>query len=518
MAVLPPPDPSIWCDFNKVANYIDTIFIYFKSSHFNLNIRISDLALEESTVKPKSEKDKKSKDKVITETKTLIWPVKPLEYRNEPLYIFMDTVDTKFLVLSMSQPGCAEVLAKPPKKKFATVPDRLTGRRSTDAGSKRFSSVMDIIRRLSRQSSLNISAFEDEDIEEEEEKVYEYHRPFAYFAVERFVWQNNTNEFPLVFLNTYGSQATLVHFRKGRAVLKMWIRSDTSYILNILCDSPVEIGNMEIVSEAMSKESECFTEMCFHVATSFGKLVQKFGTSEYSQALKEFYACYKPDCKLSKFQTMAVHRTFMKLLVSLLAENFETKEFEDCIFALRVLFLDPQIKSENEAHYVHLCASPSIENHSLTSEDVLILKYIERSAVLVQAFFRRVYVRQLMRLHKDDNKKFATVFATLKNIYTALFSVQKRLQTCPTLLRAILESLNLETSKCPLQEDLQSVVHLQTFRGFVVTAANAWIPVCRYMFHVNSYEPVAVRIHLFCEMRNHFVRVFNNDSGKEIPR
>lgn len=512
--VPPPPDPSIWCDFNKVADYIDTIFIYFKSSHFNLNIRITDLALTESSAKPKPEKDKKSKTNIVKESKTLIWPVKLFEYRNEPLYIFMDTVDTKFLVFSMSQVGCVQRLIKPQKKRFANAPDR-SMQSSGDTGGRKFSSVMDILRRLSRQSNPSIPTMQPE---EEDAVEKEYIRPFAYFAAEKFAWESNGSDFPLVFLNTFGTQGTLFDFRKGRVLLKIWIRSDTSYILNILSDSPVVIGNMEIISEAMTRESECLIEMCFNVATSFGKLVQKFGTNEYPLALKEFYACYKPDYKLSKSETIAIHRTFVKLLVSLLAENFDIKELEECVFVLRVLFLDPKIDYENKIHDAHsvISTTNSLEDASLTSEDVMLVKYIERSAVLVQAFFKRIYIRQLMSLHKEDNKKFGAVFSTLKKIYMTVFGVQKRLQTCPALLRRLLDSLNIPD--CPLQEDLRSVVHLHTFKGLVITASNVWIPICRFTFNVNWYEPVPVRIHLFCEIRNHFVRVFNNDTGEEIPR
>lgn len=501
-----------------MTNHIDSIFIYFKPSHFKTSIRLTNLAQSESAGKPKSDKDKKAKDANLTET--IIWPTRILECRNEPIYIFMDTIDTKFVIFSMSQIGNAKYLKKKPKvtKKTDTITSEMIYA-SGDSDRPHRPSVVDILRRLSKQSTGMIDGNLKKEEEEEEGSTIQSSKPFAYFATEKFQWEKNSEELANVSLNTCGTKATLVDFDKGRFVLRMWIRSDTSYILNILSDSPIVVGNMERVSDAMSKESECLTQMCFTVSTNFGTLVQTFGTNEYPQSLKEFYASYKPDCELTKFQASAVHEEFLKLLVSLLAENFNGKELDDCLFALRVLFLNPNIKLANEIPKTASRASiASIEEVNLASEDVVILKTMERSAVKIQAFFKRIYVRKLKLLHDENDKRFFSILSTLKTIYMTVFGVQRRLQTCLCLLRNLFNSPGVDGIKCTLREDLRSVVHLQTFNGHAVTSPGAWIPVCRYTFYVNWYKPVPVRIHLFCEMRNHYVRVFNNDNGKEIPR
>ncbi|KAG5887711.1 hypothetical protein JTB14_010781 [Gonioctena quinquepunctata] len=65
-------------------------------------------------------------------------------------------------------------------------------------------------------------------------------------------------------------------------------------------------------------------------------------------------------------------------------------------------------------------------------------------------------------------------------------------------------------------EDMQNTIILHQFPGTVRTSRKGWIFITRNVFFVNSYTPVTMRIKLFCELEKYMVRVFDNDTGREV--
>lgn len=110
----PPPDPSMWMDFKLLQQHIESYYLFFIPSRFPFRIRISDLEPPKykQTDKGKSKPNKEEKSNNSEQYVKYSYNLKMT--RNEPLYLFCDTMDTKLLILSILQTGCTKFLRKMP--------------------------------------------------------------------------------------------------------------------------------------------------------------------------------------------------------------------------------------------------------------------------------------------------------------------------------------------------------------------------------------------------------------------
>lgn len=444
------------------------------------------------------------------ELKTLIYSRSLLSSRKEPIYLFTDTIDTKLIVFNLCQTGNFQRLNKSQEKNYEVVD---TERKESEVKQFDFSSLTDIVKfRKSKQEERGAIVLH---LPIEPEEALQP-RTFAWFILEKFKWDRNKLGHPEVILNTFGTKSALVNFGEGRFTFRLWIYSETPFVLNVLSDVHVAVGSFELLLENMAMESQCLTNMCYDISSSFVKLVTNFGTPDYRQCLRTFYSSYKPrGCELTKLQANEVHESFLQQILMVLKDNFTVDDFNNCTLALRVLFLNPYIKQDIKM--LSQTSRIEVDIVSINSEDTLILKEIERAATVIQSFFRTIYVQSIIRMQKESHKKHAIILAALKKIYTCVFGAQQRMHTCPLILRNIL--FDLPYLVHPLKRDIRSVIHLQSLTGQAAAIPQAtWIPVCRCIFQVNSLDPVNVGVYLFCELANYMVRVFDNDTGNEIRR
>lgn len=183
-----------------------------------------------------------------------------------------------------------------------------------------------------------------------------------------------------------------------------------------------------------------------------------------------------------------------------------------------MLFLNPKLGFTPSAIQTESGTTAGYDTRSFTTEDILILKEIERAAVTIQAFFKRIYVRILKRRQNTSDKGYMNNFDHLKKVYTSCFNVEKRLTICMMFLRDLLQRPTVTKFFPLINKDLKSVVKVETFHGSSVVAFANWIPICRYLFYCQYEFPVTVKICLFGEIEQCLIRVFDNDSGIEIPR
>lgn len=507
IALPPPPDPSIWCDFNKLGSYIDSLVIYLKPSHFKTNACITDVSFEGKITSGNQE------------IKTIYHPT--TASRKEPIYFFMDSIDTKLVVFTLSHSGNIHKLDKPEEKKKKVEPQPCD--EEVEEGYKRegrLPSLGDLLknRKMSRQleSGSRTSAKEEtEDIPEEPI----HPRPLASFVIYSFEWYSNCLSDPLIVLNSYGINGTLVNFTPGRFAFRLWVKSETPFYLYVLSDVNIAIGSEIDILQSMAQESQSITDLYYHISSCFGNVVSKFGTDEYLSALLMFYNSYKPqNMNLTKLQSSKLHESFLKYLWDILRKNFAQAELKDCELALRVAFFDPNIKCKTLDEEVIQETTMEDDLGSLTSEDIDILKELERSAAKLQSFFKRLYFKSLRATHSPEHKNHFKVFGTLKKIYTVVFGAQHRLHSCHYIMQNIFKDSNLNEINYHIKQELQLVTYPQTFSGEAIANVTQWMLICRYVFHVNSPESLVVRITLLCDLPVHLVRVFNNDNGEEYKR
>lgn len=108
----PPPDPSLWLDFRMVQKHIESFYMFFIPIKFPFRIRITDLEppqykqTEKLKTKPNKEEKSKNSEQYVKHSHQL------KAARNEPLYLFCDTLDVKLIALNILQSGCSKYLKK----------------------------------------------------------------------------------------------------------------------------------------------------------------------------------------------------------------------------------------------------------------------------------------------------------------------------------------------------------------------------------------------------------------------
>lgn len=477
--------------------HIDYLHIYFKSSLFESNYAITNISEMEVSVDPKA--------KILIKTPSvIIHSLKLNEYKNEPLYVFMDSLDFKFILFSLSQPGLIEKVQTPKAVKSLS--------RSASSYSNEFEKL------LNCTSSNRFTSTVAEVVQEEENETIlqrsvemqtREHEIFSlgHFIAEEYNWQTNGTSKVIVFLNSIGTKSILTNFGKGRTCLRLWVDSSDYYVLNVLSDTNLSIGNLELLLDNMTTESHRLMDCCFSVSSSYGQLVQSFGTPDYRDYLKKFYNSLKPDATYKKTTFENIVNTFLENVLSYLQRNLNPNEYNKCATSLRALFLNTKIGYFGESN------TESVDEASIQPS----LRECTRAASTIEAFFKKVYVQILKRRHNPLDKEYLNTFDFLKKIYTMCFSVEKRPDICLGLIRALLKDTNFR--RCySWANDLNSVINIQSFNGSASVTFAKWMPICRYLFFCQLEHPVIVKICLFGEIEQYLIRVFDNDNGQELPR
>lgn len=485
------PDPSFWVDYEALSHQINTLMVYYKPSTFKTKIEISDSS---------------QKGQIERKGSTHEWHVlpKPLilgKCRNEPFYIFSESMDTERIIINLSQMGYTDIL----------YPEETSERSITVT--EKFTECDFCLASLVKRVKGNITKEEVKDyisVKKIEQVLVKHYRSVSHIVVEEFNWKTDKLGATVTSMNTYGAKTTTLSLPPGRKTLKLWIKSDTPCTVQIFSDALVTIGGLETILTAMLAESKLLEDMCIQVANCFGNLVEAFGTPEFPSKLKAFYESYKPQESLTKAESVLVHDKFYCLLYELVEENPNKEE----AYALKVLLFRWQLPLYKEYP----------ENYDLCScyneVDLEFLKVTEQYAVRIQAFFRGVYERCLMKRHSMSHKGYKSTTENLLNIYSTIFSVESRFNMCPNLIRTFLAHPDMEKlkKKYNIFHDLENVLTLKQIEGIVKIIENQWTFLCRHQFCVTSKNPIPIRINLFCNIDEYVVRVIDNDTNEEIRR
>ncbi|KAK5649575.1 hypothetical protein RI129_000604 [Pyrocoelia pectoralis] len=322
----------------------------------------------------------------------------------------------------------------------------------------------------------------------------------------------------LISVNAYGTRSALLHIRPGRAVFKMWVKSDNSFIIHLLSDSEIICNTLETILEYMSHESEKLMQMSDIISSSYGQLVQAFGRSEFKDKLTLFYKSYMPPCVLPKKASITVHASFMETFLKQVEDYSPQSEFTDRVFALKVLFLNPTLYSGHS----NKCDLKFKTNEDNESDDVASIKLRNVAAMKIQALFKKIFILKLQQIHNDSHKSYFKIFECLKKIYIDIFNVNNRMNRCCDLIRKfLLVNIHMISVRnyYSVIKDLSYTTCLQQFTGCEqISTANSWVAISRHVFHCIHSREISVKINLFCNVPTFIVRVFDNDSDKEIAR
>ncbi|XP_030759085.1 androglobin-like [Sitophilus oryzae] len=485
------PDPSFWIDFSEIQDTLLYITIYFQPRLFKSRAKVSDLNFLYKA----------------TDYKHIVNPLELSCSRNEPVYIFLDSIDSKFLVINFSQTGNTEHLER-------TTEETMHSLASCEGEDLDFCLSL-LLKKTEETFSLNMDQFSSSQWANKSFFVCPFNTKPVNFLLEEYYWRSNSFGRAATNIQTVGSKSVMLEAKPGRVCFRLWISSHCSYVIQLFCDTPLTIGCLEEFYTACATESESLTNKCYELSDCFGKLVQSFGTEDYELHLKNFFLCYKSEEDLKKKDSLIIHKAFLDELYKMISANCSLPNSLDCtkliLLQLKTFdYINPY--SEDDLHV----PEEIFENINQTQY----YKEMQKAAVKIQAFFKGIYIRRIMKKMNENHKQYFSIFETLKKVYQEIFSSEKRLNFCPTLFRRFFEREDMKhfKEKFDLYKDMASVLALINFNNAISVPEPRWVCICRYQFHINSTKPLFIKINLFCNLDMYYVRVFDNDSQKEMKR
>ncbi|CAH1119209.1 unnamed protein product [Phaedon cochleariae] len=489
------PSLTKWLDFERVSGNILHLIVYFKPSKYPVKVRISDLCSKNITKELKYPVLKALEDSMVLEWKEIIRTQSSLFHRNEPVYILSDSLSSRRVIINIAQVGSQQVLQS--DSEGYTEENNLEP--SDSECGICLSTILERLKKKNAQTS-------DED---EVNKIpvipneYNYYRLVGHLVLCKFKWNSDHTDDVVQSIRTYGTSTISLNLEPGRHLFRLLIKTGTPYVIQILSDAPLAVGYLEEIYPLMTEETCLINEMSKAIAKSFQELVKSFGKGDYLDKFRNFHDSYKPPCELDKEELTTIHEVFSIELLRLVSYDMGEAELR----ALKVLLKQWQFphRENNSGDTSGFCYQPD-------AEEMEYVKIIQKATVMIQAFFRGVYERQMMKRHSSSDKHYKATVECLQRIHS-LFSSKG-----VTLLRNYFftpDVLNI-AEKRGCCEDIQSAITLYQFSNSTRVSDQGWNFICRQTFYVSSMQPIVLRINMFCDLTRYSVRAFDNDDGKEM--
>ena len=479
---------SFWADFNKMEPYVKDVHFFYKLDYFRYSVKLSDRFPPRQSNDEKSEtnnkKDSKkgsrksSPSKAAVENSEFIdaysWPQKMSRTRNEPLYVFADSLEEKFFLLEFSTFQVSVEMLENDDNHTAIPTIKLKGNKDC-------------------------------------------------LSVEEHCWfrrPERSNCF--VRVSTAGTKSTVMELDRGRHLLRVYCHSESDCFVSISSDTVFHVGDRRRMYQLMCTESETVDQMVRHISISVGRAYQAFGTENYSGALKIYYSSYLPPIKDRKkgykmFYDQ-IHGYFVDEQVQLIRKIMPEDEVPTVLRALRIFFLNHTIGLECYSAISMLLKNSREQNArgSLTVDEKYAVQH--NAAAVIQAFFKMITIRKYLRIHNPRHEQHEQVSRSLMKV-AELYNYNKGESLANQLLRNILKHHDKLYDVYHCSRDFEHILQAQELKGTLTNvAANQWLPVVRLTMNPPFSQTVLASIDLFINLPKYSVRVFKNETGQEVLR
>ncbi|XP_076291105.1 androglobin isoform X1 [Lasioglossum baleicum] len=508
------PDVSFWADFNKLEPYIRDVHFFYKLEYFEYTAKVSDCFKGKDLGDQRAESKKDSKkgsrgNSPVRETSeefkftdVYCWPREMLRSRNEPLYIFVDSVGEKFFLINFSTfqiPVSSETLV---------------------SGSK----------------LTNVTSESSEEQLRDSPSVSSFTRSVAkrnYLIIERHSWFNRQkygNE--LVHLPTAGTKSTVLELESGRHLLRVYCGSESNCFTSISSDTIFHLGDRRRIYELMCTESDTIGLKVKHISNCASNAYQKFGTNEYSDAMKLYYQSYMPPGNIERKRIKTfyyyIHVCLLSEKVKLIRDLVPQDQVQGIVRALRIFYLNPLIGLDwfnpfaQALKAIRETSTPrtSNEKNKLFLEAVLENNLLNKNyaASVIQSFFKMLLIRKYKMIHNPAHKEHQGVLENLLKV-VELFNYNKRESLASSLFRYILKHFDRLRDIYPCSLDFEHTIQTQELTGTLkMLKPEQWTPIARLLINTRATEIVFANIDLFVNLPRYCVRVFNNDTKQEMLR
>lgn len=484
-------DICFWADFNKIEPYIKEVDFFYKSDYFQYSMKLSDRFVtksndEKSETRKDSKKDSKKESKKSSPSRqkdpefmdTYLWPQKMLKSRNDPLYIFIDSVEEKFFLINFSTFQVTAEIVKNEKEEAANP------------------------RTLLRANK-------------------------GYLAVEKNHWFRK-QEKPdyLIFILTAGTKTTILEINPGRHIFQIYCHSDSNCYVSISSDTIFHVGDRRKMYQLMCTESEMVDKIAKHISNSISNAFQAFGTDRYSKALKTYFNSYLPvpaeRKKRKKILYQKTHEYFIKEMVDFINKILPENEIPGVLRAMRIFFLDHKIGLQcydEISTILRTLRYKSIlgeDRSALLFQQFNFISHEDKAASIIQSFFKMITLKKYLKMHNPQHEKHNEILQNLLKI-AELFNYNKQESLANKILRNILKHHDKLYDIFYCSKDFEYTLQSVEFKGTLTcTKPNQWLPIIRIVLNPQDGEIVFANINLFINLPRYDVRVFDNEVDKEV--
>ncbi|XP_015190977.1 PREDICTED: androglobin-like [Polistes dominula] len=431
---------------------------------------------------------------------TYVWPRSMKSSRNEPLYLFCDSLEDKFFLINLS--------------------------------------IME--KRLPFSSQVS----NEEDVVDDSITIRLSSEDVSYLIVEKHSWfYRPTESRTLISISTSGSKSRVLELESGRHLLRIYCRSESHCFVSISSNTIFHVGDRFKIHRLMITESDRIDFLVKQISNSISTAFSSFGNINYVKNLMAFYRSYMPDLtNLTERRDRAfykqIHDYFIEELLESIKMIFQSEDIPEMLSSLRIFFLDPMIGYErHKTPSIILNAFREInddndddndnesiifkENYysseSIDGEMATRIDY-NQAATVIQSFFKMVIVKRYKQRHNINHKDHSKILTGLLKI-AKLFDYSNGESLASSLIRKVIEKNQRFNEAYPCSEDFQYVLKIQECKGHLLNVKpNQWIPITRLIVNAKENETIFGTIQLFTNLSCHNLRLFENETGREMWR
>ncbi|XP_066034990.1 androglobin [Chamaea fasciata] len=349
--------------------------------------------------------------------------------------------------------------------------------------------------------------------------------------VEYFSWKSVTPGELVLKMSTSATKATVLNLPVGRHILLFRVTCPLGHHIHLCSMVPCVFGEEAAVIPSLQKESSRFIEQATTILKAVGNVINNFSSKdELPKALKELEVAHCPpglhDTKIAKENVKVFNNAFWYLIKYVL----DKKDLCRYKFAFRSFTLDFKdidtsgddtvfSGSHSTSSFVDVTHSSnppeSSEEKSLSNwENQTHTPEEEAAALKIQAIWRGIYIRKILKSREPGTKENTDVEEILKNLWTVIESNFE--EYAVMLLREMFKRNSDSAKKFPCYEDEWCKMY---FTDYAVTYANqpphAWFLVFREIFIVP--EDMLIFTKVFTTIPSCRLHVLDNDTQEEMP-
>ncbi|XP_063712017.1 androglobin-like isoform X5 [Symsagittifera roscoffensis] len=391
--------------------------------------------------------------------------------------------------------------------------------------------------------------------------IYEAFKRRAAFTpgilvAEPYTWKSLVIGNPILSVKTTGAKSVLLNLAPGRHILRFHINAPLAWVVNLCSTTRFYFGDEENVMSTVVNESLRFQEHAMQLVQKIGRAIQNFSDPEsFKEAIDEMKQCYNPTEEIP--DNIEVFRKAFYMTVGDLMGDALTS---DAVFGLRCLTCDLQTESVMEAavgrknpesaranqlprtprkssvfkfgHNVpHLkkisvssapsLSSPLFQLGKSTTSALDIWKERDPtdeelgSVSTIQSAWKGFYTRAVIASREIGSTEHNKAREQLQKVWSFL---ENNMDTCGlTLLRAMFRLDPTQLQRFPFSSDEWTKIAYADYTGqFGEQTSSTWFVLFRSVFTVE--DPVLLVPKLTSSIHTAFLRVVDNDTGKEIPK